>query len=290
MSTGAEIWEQNYAQGILSAWTQNPLVERYVNDTICGEKGQFWLNWVFERLLNKKPVKRLLSIGCGNGGHEILMAKAGYAERIDAFDASDVGIAKATKEARGLNCHFSVNTFERFVQSRISHRYDFILFAGSLHHVRDLEGMCAKAHELLTPDGHVCINEYIGPRHSIYPAAQIDAINAVLDVLAPEYKKSPDVKFRSPTMEEIRGYDPTEGVRADMIPAYLKIFFEPVYEVDMGGALLHPMFDCLNGPRLAQPDAESLVRALIEMDKAFAKYAPFGVNFRFGLYTKKDIV
>lgn len=289
MSTGAEIWEHNYAQGVLSAWTQNPLVERYVNECITGRKGQFWLNWAFEGLL-QKPVKRLLSIGCGNGGHEILMASAGYAERIDAFDASDVGIEKAKKDAKGLNCNFSVNTFERFVASKTSERYDFILFAGSLHHVRDLEGMCAKAHELLTPDGHVCINEYIGPRHAIYPAEQIDTINAVLDALAPEFKKAPDVKFRSPTHDEVRGYDPTEGVRADLIPAYMKIFFEPVYEVDFGGALLHPLFDCLNGQRMAAPDAQSLVRSLIEMDKALTKYAPYGVNFRFGLYTKKDVV
>lgn len=41
MSTGAEIWEHNYAQGVLSAWTQNPLVERYVNECITGRKGQF---------------------------------------------------------------------------------------------------------------------------------------------------------------------------------------------------------------------------------------------------------
>lgn len=285
-----QIWDRNYSEGIVSAWTSNRLVLQYIFRGISGGVDAFWLNWAFESLLRRR-FKRGLSIGCGDGGHELLIARAGYVETIDAFDASQAGVDKARSIAKQehLNCNFEVDTFEAFVaRPAPSGRYDFIMFAGSLHHVRDLEGMCAKAHALLSDDGVVLINEYIGPRHAIYPPARLAVINAFLQAIAPEFKRRDSLT--PATIEGVRVYDPSEAVRSDLIPAYLQIFFSPEYEADFGGALLHPLFDCLDGARIndESPESDSIVRLLIEADRALTKQ--FGSDFRFGVYSKREIV
>lgn len=290
MDRNAEVWNHNYSQEIRSAWTSNPLVQRYIYASISGGQDAFWLNWAFEHLL-KRRFKRGLSIGCGDGGHELLIARAGYIESIDAFDGSQAGISKASALAaeQKLSCNFSVDTFEAFIaRDARPAQYDFIMFAGSLHHVRDLEGMCAKAHSLLKDDGVVLLNEYVGPRHAIYPAERLMQINAFLAALAPEFKRCD--RLESATVESVKSYDPSEGIRANLIPAYLDIFFDPIYEVDFGGALLHPLFDCLNGARIndRSPESDSIVSLLIEADRALTKQ--LGSDFRFGAYTKKAIV
>lgn len=290
MSEHEEVWDRNYVQGIVSAWTSNPLVQRYIYTSISGGVPAFWLNWAFESLLQRR-FARGLSIGCGDGGHELLIARAGYVESLDAFDASEAGIAKAQAQANeeNLPCNFAVDRFETFIAREAPEaQYDFIMFAGSLHHVRDLEGMCAKAHALLSDDGVLMINEYIGPRHAIYPSERLDIINRFLDALAPEFK-SRDA-LQPATVERVKVYDPSEGIRANLIPAYLDIFFQPIYEADFGGAFLHPLFDCLDTARVndGSPESDSLIGLLIEADRALTKQ--LGSDFRFGVYSKKPIV
>lgn len=290
MNEKAQIWDRNYVQGIVSAWTSNPLVQRYIYASISGGVDAFWINWTFENLL-KRRFKRGLSIGCGDGGDELLIARAGYVETLDAFDASEAGVRKAHALAKeqGLACNFNVDTFEAFAARQMpAAQYDFIMFAGSLHHVRDLEGMCARAHHLLSDDGVLLLNEYIGPRHAIYPPERLSILNAFLAALAPEFKRCE--RLGAATLESVRSYDPSEGVRSNLIPAYLDIFFHPFYEVDFGGALLHPLFDCLDTARIndRSPESDSIVGLLIEADRALTKQ--LGSDFRFGVYTKKEIV
>ncbi len=74
-----------------------------------------------------------------------MISHEGWANQIDAFDASSAGIEKVRAHAARLgldNIDFQVSTFEEFAEKGPdSPTYDVALFAGALHHIRDLEGM-----------------------------------------------------------------------------------------------------------------------------------------------------
>jgi Methyltransferase domain len=138
MPTGAQTaqdraasrWDDNYSTECRPLWTSNSLVLAEVFRRMTRTK-KFWLCWAFEDYLKHQP-NRLLSIGCGNGGHELMIARNRYAAHVDAFDISAGGIASAQQVARseGLNnVNFYVESFEGFVANPPTTTYDFIMFA-----------------------------------------------------------------------------------------------------------------------------------------------------------------
>lgn len=73
---------------------------------------------------------RVLDVGCGEGRNSIFMAKLGC--KVDAFDLSESGIAKAKliAEAQGVQVNFFACDLADFVFAR---DYDVILSHGVLH-------------------------------------------------------------------------------------------------------------------------------------------------------------
>jgi len=49
-----ERWEYNVAKEIQPRWTTNRQIERYLRQQISKCNDKFWLNYVFEDLINKK--------------------------------------------------------------------------------------------------------------------------------------------------------------------------------------------------------------------------------------------
>lgn len=278
-------WDEKYAAAVRSAWVQNPLVEREVYRRMTGEPVH-WLWWLFHPTLPKAD--RMLAIGCGDGSHELALAGNGSVRHITAFDASPVAIEMGRQAARaqGLSIDFQVRLFEEFVAEPPSETFDVILFSGSLHHVTDLEGMLSTVRKLLRPGGHVVVNEYVGPIYQLYPQSQIDIINRVLDATPPVFLAAPDARLRLPTIEAVMAHDPTEGVRAPLIPTLLPMYFRPVHERRVGGGLLHPIFDCLNGAKVNDGSVESgaYVSMLITLENELTAAGALNHDFMFGIY------
>jgi 2-polyprenyl-3-methyl-5-hydroxy-6-metoxy-1,4-benzoquinol methylase len=285
-------WDYNYSNAVKSAWIENPIVLEEINRRMTGT-AKFWLNWVFEDYLCFRP-RRMLSIGCGDGEHELIVARNRYVGTIDAFDASNVGIELASKKAQseGFDVNFYVDTFEHFTIAPVNETYDLIMFAGSLHHVRELEPMLNKVRNVLAPDGVILFNEYIGPCYGIYEADRVELINRTLAALAPEFKTSPDARFVNPSIEMVLARDPTEGVRSALIPNFLEIYFKTEWIRYFGGALLHPMFPYLNSQRLSDksPESESILRLLIDTERSLTEAGKLKSDFCFGFCGHRDLV
>lgn len=279
-------WDRMYEGAVRSAWTQNPQVAAELYQRMTDQPG-FWMEWVFTQGL--PPVDKLLSIGCGDGGHEIAMAQRSFAKHIRAFDASPVAIeqAKAKAVAGGLDVDFFVGTFEAFVQDPgPQDQYDAVVFSGSLHHVLDLEGMLSAVRHVLKPGGRVVVNEYCGPCYQLYGKDQLDLVNRVLTSVPEAFKLGPDIQLALPTIEMIMGGDPTEGVRAPLIPVLVPMYFRKEYERFVGGALLHPLFGCLNGAKVNDGSPESLafVQMLILLENELTAAGKLPHEFLFGIY------
>ena len=76
-------------------------------------------------------------------------------------------------------------------------------------------------------------------------------INRVLHTIPAEFKLAPNVEWRNPSIDDVMRNDPTEAVRSSILLDVLGFYFDVELKVDFGGGILHPMFDLLNGPRLA---------------------------------------
>lgn len=289
MSTVSEHWDAKYRQNVVSAWTANAVVFKETCRRMTGGDS-FWLNWLFESYLTEQP-KRLLSIGCGNGAHELIIARNRWVDYIEAFDASPEGIATASAVAsrEGLNAKFTVSTFEEFASSTSRESFDMVMFCGSLHHVYDLEAMLRRVRDILTPSGVLVFNEYVGACYNIYGAKQVAIINSFLRAIPPEMKVRPDAQWINPTLEASLAADPSESVRSALILPLLDVFFRPAMRRFFGGALLHPIFDLLDGERINDGSTASvgIVSMLIEAENHLTEAGVLPHDFCFGVCFQK---
>ena len=246
---------------------------------------------MFETVLAKRP-RRLLSIGCGAGDHEIAIARAGLAEEILAFDASPVGIAQANAVAaeENLPATFFVDTFELFVERDFPEPFDLVMFVGALHHVEPLNAVLAKVRDVLTTDGKVLYNEYVGPCYISFPDDRVALINEVLRSIPAEFKIAPDAQWTNPTLEQIQQTDPSESVRSALIPQFLRLYFDVEWERGFGGGLLHPLFQRLDVDRLAVLDAgaRAVVSMLIGLEELLEGQGLVPSDFVLGVARQKD--
>ena len=279
-------WDTMYADAVRSAWTKNPLVESELYVRMTGSPAH-WLDWTFNKYL--PPIKRLLSIGCGDGSHELAIARHKFARHVTAFDASPVAIeqARAAARAEKLNIDFQVSTFEAFTEDQSTEQFDAVLFCGSLHHVTEIEAMLFAVRRRLKPKGHIIVNEYVGPCYQLYDAHQLGVVNRMLDSIPAEFKIAPDAALKLPTIEMIMGGDPTEGVRASLIRTLLPMFFNVAYERLIGGALRHPVFGLLDDRRIndGSPESQMLAHMLIAADRELTRSGVLKDEFLFAVYT-----
>lgn len=284
INTATSHWDAKYAAVTRSAWTQNPQVERALYNRMTDQNG-FWLQWLFNHRLS--PVENLLSIGCGDGSHELLIARSRFAANTVAFDASPVAIqmAQEVASAEKLPVDFSVSLFESFVANPgPPDQFDVVLFSGSLHHVTDLEGMLSAVRRVLKPGGRVIVNEYCGPCYQLYPESQVRIIDRTLASL-PEAFRAAD-RLAMPTIDMVMASDPTEGVRSALIPLLVPMYFEREYERFIGGGLLHPLFSCLNADKVndGSPESRILVSTLILLEEELTRAGTLKHDFMFGIY------
>lgn len=285
IETTASHWDTKYAAATQSAWIQNPIVEQTLYQRMTGQRG-FWLDWVFNHVL--PPAENLLSVGCGDGSHELLIARRGFAKRVVAFDAAGGAIQRAqeTADAEGLEIEFRNSLFEEFVANPgLGGAFDVVLFSGSLHHVTDLEGMLSAVQRVLKPGGKVIVNEYCGPCYQLYPPSQVQTVDRVIASLPEEFRSAD--RLAIPTMSMIMASDPTEGVRSALIPLLVPMYFEREYERFVGGGLLHPLFGCLNASRVndGSPESRILVEMLILLEDELTRAGVLQHDFMFGIYS-----
>lgn len=280
-------WDKKYEDSVRSAWTKNKIVERelYMRMT---DLPQHWIDWTFQVCL--PPIERILSVGCGDGSHELAIGRRKFASDIRAFDASPVAIeqAKAGALAEGLEIDFQVSTFEEFSRSEPSGPLmDAVMFCGSLHHVTEIEAMLFAVRRHLRPGGFIIINEYVGPCYQLYSERQVSIVNNFLTRIPAAFKIAPDVQLTLPTIEMIMAADPTEGVRANLIRPLLPLFFNPHYERLVGGGLLHPIFGLLDDNQINDGSAasEAVAELLVAADSELTRLGILDHEFLFSILT-----
>lgn len=265
-------WEDNPHAASESQWTSNPLIAEYVNRSISNhQSAAHWLVYLFTELLREKTFVRVLSIGCGTGEHEITMASFENVQRIDAFDASitSINIARAQASTSGLADKINFFTGDFNTQKLKRNYYDMVICTGSLHHVLELEFILSEVRGSLSANGLFVVNEYVGACYNIYKERQLSKLNEVCGLIPSQYIRPQFTDFKNPSIETVFARDPTEAVRALLIPDFLRFYFTDVDERKYGGYLLHPLYPALSAERLAasQEVSNVLFPLLIYLDR-----------------------
>jgi SAM-dependent methyltransferase len=279
-------WENNpnvmYSQ---TNWISNPVIPTRLYSRISGtdSKGKHWLTWTLGDFLKKK-FRKCISPGCGSGGHEIMMLKSGYVKEVDAFDFSKSSIELAREGAaklslNGLNAY--IDNLNSFVLQE--NTYDLGLFAGSLHHVNNLENCLLQMQRAIVRDGTLVVWEYVGPCYLLWREKQIAIVNQLLDAIPLEFRSTPP-RFleKKPITSQLKG-DPSEATRSAIIVDLLSEYFDFQYIKHCGGTILHPIYPLLNHERLMVNDnaAQAVLNLLMTTEEILVENNVISSDFVF---------
>ncbi len=264
-------WETNPTAATASQWVSNPIVEEVLHQRMSGGKSKkYWLRWLIEEYFADRQFDNILSLGCGIGNHEILMAELGFAQEIDAFDFSEasLNIARETAKAANVNINFYQDDFNVFNLDN-GKKYDIAFCSGSLHHVKELERFLEIVHQSLNPEGYFIINEYIGDIYCIYNQKQVELINRLYRCFNEILKSGLRDEFINPSIHQVFATDPSEAVRSKLILPFIQYYFEMEVYHPFGGGILHPLYPLLDHNQLLPGDAkgETIVRLLLEFEQ-----------------------
>jgi SAM-dependent methyltransferase len=180
-----------------------PPLRAYFYRSIAGKEpseplGRDWFErWAVAEVLGKRaPVAGCLSLCCGFGEIERILARLGAFRVCTGVDLAAGAIEEARRAARdegidGLS--YAVLDLESAALEPES--VELVWANGALHHIARLEHVCEQVHRALRPGGILIANEYVGPDlHQLGPRA-VELVNAVIHLIPAELRDQTEATF-----------------------------------------------------------------------------------------------
>jgi ubiquinone/menaquinone biosynthesis C-methylase UbiE len=151
--------------------------------------------------------------------------------------------------------------------------FDFINAWGTIHHIKELEHFFHQIRKALKKDGIMVIREYVGPDYLQFSDEQLRMVNSLLALMPEELRMYPNnagfkqVENRI-NKKKLMRLDPTESVRSSDIIRVMNDFMKIIEFRETGGTILHPLTNGIAGNFEKSPVGESVLQALIEIEKA----------------------
>jgi O-antigen biosynthesis protein len=289
VTTAKRYWERNPEIASKGQWTGNPVLAEAIYERMSGgETSGHWLNWLFREYFKKRRFRRVLSPACGVGDHEVEIMSLGTIDHLDAFDfsAASLQIARHKAAERHLDINFYIDDVNAF-EIQKGRKYDMIFCSGAVHHVRELERFFRVVRDALEPDGAFVFNEYVGASYNIYPPKQLNIINRLLKAIAPELRKSDQLKPF--TVERAMASDSSESVRSSLIMPFAATFFDFALCRPFGGTVLHPLYPLLKHDQMIKDAAENrtIMRLIAEFEAILIEHGVLESDFVLCVCTKK---
>ena len=197
IKTAVDAWNKRYTEGkgvCTQAnvdgdpidYTQHPFLHAHaIALPLTGSLTADAAGFVSDRFL-KPPPDLILSIGPGMAWSEQALAKGGYAEKIIAYEMSNVAVKKGREHIRaaGLDFILDLRCGDVLKAGIAPNSFDVVYVQAALHHFFNIEEMFEFMHRVLKPGGLLMFDEYIGPDMHQYDdlVMQIcNLLNAALD-------------------------------------------------------------------------------------------------------------
>ncbi|MBV9463732.1 MAG: class I SAM-dependent methyltransferase [Verrucomicrobiae bacterium] len=239
----------SHCGGERKSWYDVPAIQRRWNALIAGDPAIDFQSHVCGKFLAGRSSLRGLSIGCGTGAREILWARTGRFERLDAIDLSPARISFANERAvqEKLDGVLRFEVGDALSLNKPEGSYDVVFGEQSLHHLTPLADVFAMTERLLKPGGLLVVNEFVGPIRFQWTDRQIELSNALLRKFPEERRvfwNTRIVKRRVVRPGRLTMYlsDPSEAVESSRILPLARERFEVLEERGYGGTLLQLVF------------------------------------------------
>ncbi len=202
----------NYNRVVSEAWGKKapdisktfygfPPIRDYLYSCVSEREGKTerdWVErWTVETYLKQIiPVEECLSLCCGFGEIERILADLAVFKHCTGIDISEGAIQGAITKAKEGKYN-SLDYVQRDVNSMIlePEKYDLVWANGALHHVKSLEHAISEVYKSLKPGGYFVTNEYIGPKHQQLSRRQREVVNSVVHMIPSRLRYSSEETF-----------------------------------------------------------------------------------------------
>jgi ubiquinone/menaquinone biosynthesis C-methylase UbiE len=212
----------------------------------------------------------MLSLGCGAGGVEMVIAQnAPHAEYV-CLDINGDLFERACEQAREQGLRFEFRTTD-LNRGSYGGPFDLVMCHASLHHLVELEHVMGGIERCLAPDGQLLVIDVNTPNGFRMADPTRKAASVVFAAL-PERFRWNHTAYRSKWLDE-KLYQPAammEGMEcqrsADVLPLLRKHFAELSFVPYFG--LCRRFFDTMYGPNydLSRPLDRAIVEWIWELD------------------------
>jgi SAM-dependent methyltransferase len=276
-------------------WWDIPEVMERWNLMMSGNPGIDYFTYFFEKYLTGNGRLAALTLGCGTGHKELMLAEKGSFDRIDAYDLSKARIEHAREQAVEKGCAAVVNyaVGDVFTVDFSSCAYDVAIVEQSLHHFSPLEEILKKINGSLKTDGFFIFNEFVGPSRFQWTRVQLDMVNNLLARLPERYRvqwKSGTLKKRvhRPGRLSMMLYDATEAVESGRILPLIRDIFNVVEIRGYGGNILQLLFrDIAQNFLPNDPETQGYLRMCFEEEDKFLSREGIEHDFVVGICSKR---
>lgn len=169
-----------------------PPLRNYLYECVTGQRHngplpRDWLErWTVQTLLRgKTPAKRCLSLCCGFGEVDRILARLGAFEHCQGLDLAPDALGAARRKAseEGLD-HILSYEQQNIDEIRLEpDTFDLVWANGALHHLGALEHVISQVYSSLRPGGVFVVNEYVGPKRQQLSPRQKEIVNSVIHLL-----------------------------------------------------------------------------------------------------------
>lgn len=278
-------------------WWDIPEVMERWNLMMSGNRANDYFAYFFDKYLSGNGSLTALTLGCGTGHKELILAEQGSFNLIDAYDLSRARIEHAREKALERDCgriiNYAVGDVFTIDFPRLA--YDVTIVEQSLHHFSPLNEILEKIRNSLKPDGYFIFNEFVGPSRFQWTRTQLDVVNGLLASLPERYRirwKSGTVKRKvhRPSRMGMMLYDATEAVESSRILPLIRSIFNVLEIRGYGGNVLQLLFKDIAQNFLSKdPETKEHLRRCFETEDELLSREGIEHDFVVGICSKRAL-
>lgn len=247
-NTGSYWTQMQTQKRPMLSWLELPEIRSYVNKRVSGNTQKGWFSHLNSY---KTQFDKALIVGCGNGKLERGLSKQGYFNTALGIDIAEGSLKLANENAKKNNIHNLSYKYFNIEKSDLKKlgNFDLIIVNMVAHHIDDLNTFFLRLNSILTKDGILAMNEYVGPNRFKLNKKTIKIINQLLDSFPKELKKDflPRDEYRehykNATEDDFQKSDPSEAINSENIEKFALKNLKLDKKFNYGGNITHMLFN-----------------------------------------------
>lgn len=229
-------------------WWEEPRIIRHINARVCGEPIDGFNSGFIRRLkerISGLPLRRGVSVGCGDGRKELNYIKQGIVDKFELFEIAEERVRQGEQiylKTGYQDCvKFSMqNPFEGSWEAR----YDLVVWDNALHHMFNVDEALQWSRAVLNPGGWLIMNDFVGPTRFQWTDRNLEYVNRIRKLLPEKYFTDPYDPSKQLArelgrhrIENMMKVDPSEAADSSNIVPALRKYFPNVDIQFTGGAI-----------------------------------------------------